>query len=105
MNSRATTLMCAAAFAVALTASVAANAATSLVTAGSPRDATPQNVQSEPAIAVDAADPNILAAGANDFIDFRRCPPADAPNQGGTCFDRTTPVDYGVGISGVYFSF
>jgi hypothetical protein len=76
------------------------------VSVGSPPDTTPQNHQSEVAVAVDAGHPNILAAGANDFIDFRPCPPPEAAaRQGGSCFDRTSPVDYGVGISGVYFSF
>jgi hypothetical protein len=107
MKSPATTLTLAAAFAVALAlaASAEAGTTTALVTVGSPPDRTPQNVQSEPALAIDAAQPNILAAGVNDLIDFRRCPPSTAPNQAGTCFDRTTPVDFGVGLSGVYFSF
>jgi hypothetical protein len=76
------------------------------VTVGSPTDSTPQNNQSETAVAVDAAQPNILAAGANDTIDWRPCPPPQAAaTQAGTCFDHSTPVDYGVGFSGVYFSF
>jgi hypothetical protein len=41
------------------------------VTVGSPPDSTPQNNQSETAVAVDAGRPNILAAGANDTIDWR----------------------------------
>jgi hypothetical protein len=85
---------------------VGAALGSSPVTVGSPPDSTPQNNQSETAVAVDAAQPNILAAGANDTIDWRPCPPPQAaPTQPGTCFDHSTPVDYGVGFSGVYFSF
>lgn len=73
---------------------VTAFAATqSLVTGGSPPGAFPQNKQNEPAMAVDASHPNILAAGANDEIDLSPC-------SGSTC--SFTP---GVGISGIYFSF
>lgn len=79
----------------------ASAAASSLVTVGSPADSTPQNHQNEPALAVDAAQPNILAAGVNDFLDRRPCPQDDATQQG-TCFD---PADNPVGLSGVYFSF
>src|SRR5437879_13683603 len=78
-----------------------AQATPSLVTVGSPAGSTPQNHQNEPAVAVDAAHPNVLAAGVNDFIDWRPCPPNDA-TQRGTCFD---PADDPVGLSGVYFSF
>ena len=79
----------------------AAASASSLVTIGSPPDTTPQNHQNEPALAVNAAQPNILAAGVNDVIDLRPCPQVDA-SQGGTCFDF---ADFGVGLFGVYFSF
>jgi hypothetical protein len=75
--------------------------ASSLVTVGSPPDTTPQNHQNEPAVAVDAAHPTVLAAGVNDFIDWRPCPQADAVDRG-TCFDT---ADNPVGVSGVYFSF
>ena|SRR5947209_20252977 len=86
---------------VGLLATPAWAAASSLVTVGSPAGSTPQNHQNEPAVAVDAAHPNVLAAGVNDFIDWRPCPPNDA-TQRGTCFD---PADDPVGLSGVYFSF
>lgn len=79
----------------------ASASASSLVTVGSPAGSTPQNHQNEPAVAVDAIHPNILAAGVNDFLDWRPCPQADAV-QRGTCFD---PADDPVGLSGVYFSF
>jgi hypothetical protein len=49
--------------------------------------------QNEPAVAIDANHPNILAAGANDEIDLRGC-------NGSSC-----PLHVGVGVSGVYFSF
>ncbi len=80
---------------------VAAASGDSLVTVGSPPDTTPQNHQNEPAVAIDAGQPNVLAAGVNDFIDWRPCPQDDAVNRG-TCFD---PADNPVGLSGVYFSF
>ena len=79
----------------------AAATGNALVTIGSPAGTTPQNHQNEPAVAIDAAQPNIVAAGVNDFIDWRPCPPATATATG-NCFD---PADNPVGVSGVYFSF
>ena len=50
------------------------------------------NAVNEPALAIDANHPNVLAAGANDLVD-------SAPCNGSSC-DLTPDV----GISGIYFS-
>ena len=66
--------------------------ADSKVTVGSPATPYLPNGSNEPALAMDANNPAVLAAGANDLVD-------SAPCNGSSC-DLTPDI----GISGVYFS-
>jgi hypothetical protein len=79
----------------------AQTATASEVSVGSPSGLTPRNHQNEPAVAIDAHNPDVLVAGSNDFIDQQPCP-HDLAVTIGSCepAGRTN-----AGVSGVYFSF
>ena len=90
---------CALGLAAAVPAGAANRATESLVSVGSPADTTSRNHQNEPVVAIDAHDPDLLVAAANDKVDQQPCP-ATFVAETAAC-----EPDNGVGISGVYFSF
>jgi hypothetical protein len=75
-----------------------------LVSVGSPTNQHPQNAQNEPALAVDASRPDVLAAGANDLVDMQPCSRQAATTASACSFPLGT-FNLGVGLGGVYFSF
>jgi hypothetical protein len=75
-----------------------------LVSVGSPSNQHPQNAQNEPALAVDASRPDVLAAGANDLVDMQPCSRQAATTASACSFPLGT-FNLGVGLGGVYFSF
>jgi hypothetical protein len=83
------------------TATTNAAVAAAKVSVGSPSDQTPRNHQNEPAVAIDAHNPDFVVAGAIDYIDKQRCPQA-AATQLAACEDFPRP---GAGRTGIYFSF
>jgi hypothetical protein len=92
--------------AVALAAVSAAAAVSNVATAakvsvGSPSDQTPRNHQNEPAIAVDAHNPDFLVAASIDYIDQQPCP-QNLATRTAHCEDFP---GVGAGFAGVYFSF
>jgi hypothetical protein len=89
---------------VAAPSGAAATATDALVSVGSPTGLHPENAQNEPALAVDASRPTVLAAGANDLVDMQPCSQLAATTASACSFPLGT-FNLGVGLGGVYFSF
>jgi hypothetical protein len=82
----------------------AAPATSGLVSVASPEGVHPQNAQNEPALALDASRPSVLAAGANELVDMQPCSQLASTTAGACSFPLGT-FNLGVGLTGVYFSF
>lgn len=80
-------------FAITIASSAYSVSSDSKVSVGSPPTPYLPNSSNEPALAMDANHPAVLAAGANDLVDSSPC-------KGSSC-DLTADI----GISGIYFSF
>src|SRR4051812_3857218 len=88
-------VVAAAALMAVMTPALAAGSSDTLITNGSPPGTFSQNKQNEPAVAIDAHAPSVVAAGANEEIDDEGCAAGDP---------TTCPFTPDVGTSGVYFS-
>jgi hypothetical protein len=97
-------LVAGAALAIPSAPSARAQSTDALVTVASPTDTHPQNAQNEPAVAVAADRPSVLAAGANDLVDMQPCSEQAATTAGACSFPLGT-FNLGVGLTGDYFSF
>ena len=95
LNRYVTSALAAAVLCFTAAAGAVATTGDTLVTHASPVGPFSQNKQNEPAVAIDAHQPQIMAAGANDEIDMEACAAGDP---------TTCPFTDGVGVSGIYFS-
>jgi hypothetical protein len=90
--------------AIGVPAAHSAPAVDALVSVASPANNHPQNAQNEPALAVSAARPDVLAAGSNDLVDMQPCSRLASTEHAACSFPLGT-FNLGVGLAGVYFSF
>lgn len=86
-----------------------AKAADALVSVAGPTGQFQRNLQVMPTMAVNPANPRVLAATANDLMDLQACS-REAAITGASCGLPADPqfggtFNAGVGLSGVYFSF